>query len=117
MTIALLPIHQRGVREWTTRTAFAGSVLRDFEMLTAGLPSGSSVILNDNRDDPHGNLATVFGTQASEAGRLISGHPLDVWIDPAPPHAAEMGLRAPCPDCTALRLNLVDGRLRLAPSQ
>jgi hypothetical protein len=53
---------------------------------------------------------------ASDAGLLVSGRPLGVWIEPPPPHAAAMGLRPPCADCVAARLVLVEGRLRYAPS-
>jgi hypothetical protein len=117
IVVMLVPIHIRGARDWAARTAFAGTVLRDLHGLTDGLPPGSSVILIDNRDDPHGNLATVFGTMAREAGTVATGHDLDVWIDPPPPHAAEMGLGSRCRECAPLRLSLVEGRLRLSPSQ
>jgi hypothetical protein len=109
---ALAPLHVRGAREWTARTEFAATMIRDLETLTAGLPDGSSVVLADNLNEPRGNLASVFGTMANDAGLLASGRPLDLWIDPPPPHAAVMGLRAPCADCAAARLILVDGRLR-----
>ena len=109
---ALVPLHLRGAREWTTRTEFAATMIHDLEALTAGLPDGSHVVLADNLNEPRGNLASVFGTMANDAGLLASGRPLDLWIDPPPPHAAVMGLRAPCADCAAIRLILVDGRLR-----
>jgi hypothetical protein len=112
----LVPLHVRGVQEWTMRTEFAATMARDLEALTAGLPDGSHVVLADDRNDPRGNLASVFGTMASDAGLLVSGRPLEVWIEPPPPHAGAMGLRPPCADCVAVRLMLVDGRLRRAPS-
>jgi hypothetical protein len=113
---ALVPLHLRGAREWTVRTEFAATMVRDLEALTARLPDGSHVVLADNLNEPRGNLASVFGTMANDAGLLASGRPLDLWIDPPPPHAAVMGLRAPCADCAAIRLVLVDGRLRHTPS-
>ena len=113
---ALVPLHLRGAREWTARTEFAATMVRDLEALTAGLPDGSHVVLADDLNEPRGNLASVFGTMANDAGLLASGRPLDLWIDPPPPHAAIMGLRAPCADCAAARLILVGGRLRHAPS-
>jgi hypothetical protein len=114
---ALVPLHLRGAREWTARTEFAATMIRDLEALTAGLPDGSHVVLADNLNEPRGNLASVFGTMANDAGLLASGRPLDLWIDPPPPHAAVMGLRAPCAGCAAARLILLDGRLRRAPSR
>ena len=110
---AMVPVHLRGAREWATRTEFAATVLRDLDTLTSGLPAGSHVVLNDDRNDPHGNLASVFGTMASDAGALVAEGPMDIWIEPPPPHAGIMGLRPPCPDCADLRLQLVAGRLRL----
>jgi hypothetical protein len=112
----MVPLHVRGAQEWTTRTGFAATMARDLEALTTGLPDGSHVVLADDRNDPRGNLASVFGTMASDAGLLVSGRPLGVWIEPPPPHAAAMGLRPPCADCVAARLVLVEGRLRYAPS-
>ena len=116
MVVMLVPIHFRETREWVTRTTFAAVALRDLEALTASLPDGAQVTLADNRNDPHGNLASVFGTMANEAVEVASGRPLEVWIDPPPPHADVMGLRAPCTGCVRTRLTLVDGRLRLVPS-
>jgi hypothetical protein len=114
--LALVPAHLRGAREWTARTSFAAVVLGDLGALTSGLSDGATVVLVDDPNDPHGNLASVFGTMANEAAMLASGRRLSVWIEPAPPHAAVMGLRAPCPGCAALRLKLAGGRLRLASS-
>ncbi|HYN06127.1 MAG TPA: hypothetical protein VES67_01940 [Vicinamibacterales bacterium] len=116
LVVALVPAHLRGAREWTARTDFAATVLGDLGALTAGLPDGSRVVLGDDRNDPRGNLASVFGTMASEASVVASGRPLLVWIEPPPPHAEVMGLRPPCQDCAAIRLNLVAGRLRPGPS-
>ena len=53
---AMVPVHLRGAREWAMRTEFAATVLRDLDALTSGLPAGSHVVLNDDRNDPHGNL-------------------------------------------------------------
>jgi hypothetical protein len=111
----LVPLHVRGAREWTARTEFAAAMLRDLETLTTDLPDGSRVVLADDRNDPHGNLASVFGTMANDAGLLASGRPLNLWIEPPPPHAGAVGLRAPCADCAAIRLMLVHGRLRPSP--
>ena len=110
---AMVPVHLRGAHEWAMRTEFAATVLRDLDVLTSGLPAGSHVVLNDDRNDPHGNLAAVFGTMASDAGALVTEGPMDIWIEPPPPHAEIMGLRPPCADCADLRLQLVAGRLRL----
>jgi hypothetical protein len=111
----LLPLHVSAAREWTDRTTFAAAMLRDLETLTTDLPDGTRVVLADDRNDIHGNLASVFGTMANDAGLLASGRALDLWIEPPPPHAGAVGLRAPCADCAAIRLVLVDGRLRHAP--
>jgi hypothetical protein len=116
IVVMLAPIHFRKTREWVTRTTFAAVALRDLDELTASLPDGAQVMLADNRNDPHGNLASVFGTMANEAVELASGRPLEVWIDPPPPHADVMGLRAPCTGCVRTRLSLVEGRLRPPPS-
>ncbi len=113
---ALTPIHLRGAREWTARNNFAATVLHDLGTLTAGLPRDSRVVLADDRNDVHGNLASVFGTMANDAGRMAAGRAIEVWIEPAPPHADAVGLRAFCPECPAVRLSLIDGRLRRAPS-
>jgi hypothetical protein len=114
--VTLVPVHARAAREWITRTKFAAVALSDLARLTADLPDGASVVLADDRNDPNGNLASVFGTMANEAAELVSGRQLEVWIDPAPPHADVMGLRAPCPECLLMRLTLVNGRLRVVPS-
>jgi hypothetical protein len=114
--VALVPVHARAAREWITRTKFAAIALSDLATLTADLPDGATVVLADDRNDPHGNLASVFGTMANEAAELVSGRRLEVWIDPAPPHAGVMGLRAPSPERLPKRLTLVNGRLRAAPS-
>jgi hypothetical protein len=116
IVVMLVPIHLRETREWVTRTNFAAVALRDLDALTANLPDGARVTLADNRNDPHGNLASVFGTMATEAAELVSGRRLEVWIDPPPPHADVMGLRAPCAECVRTRLALVEGRLRPVPS-
>jgi hypothetical protein len=114
--VTLVPVHARAAREWITRTKFAAIAVRDLATLTADLPDGATVVLADDRNDPHGNLASVFGTMANEAAELVSGRRLEVWIDPAPPHADVMGLRAPSPERLPTRLTLVNGRLRAAPS-
>jgi hypothetical protein len=117
LVAALLPAHLRGAHEWKTRTEFAAAVLGDLGALTERLPEGSDIVLSDNRNDPRGNLGSVFGTMANDAGLVASGKPFDVWIEPPPPHARDVGLRPPCLECLPVRLKLVDGRLRLEPSQ
>jgi hypothetical protein len=116
LIVALVPAHLRGAREWTARTEFAATVLGDLGALTAGLPERSRVILADDRNDPRGNLASVFGTMATEAAAVASGRAFEVWIEPPPPYAAIMGLHPPCAHCAAIRLTLVAGRLRPGPS-
>jgi hypothetical protein len=116
LVATLMPVHARAAREWVARTNFAAVALSDLTTLTADLPDGASVVLADDRNDSHGNLASVFGTMANEAAELVSGRRLEIWIDPAPPHADVMGLHAPCPECLVTRLTLINGRLRAAPS-
>src|SRR4029453_6954803 len=106
----------RAAREWVGRPNFAAIALSDLATLTADLPDGASVVLADDRNDPHGNLASVFGTMANEAAELVSGRRLEVWIDPAPPHADVMGLRAPSPGGPPPGPPPPNGRLRLPAS-
>lgn len=110
--VLLAPVHVAASREWIRRGDFAAVVLEDLKMFVTSMPTPGAVVIADNRNDPHGNLASVFGTMAADACELALGRRIEIWIDPPPPYAASAGLIAPCADCISLRLALTNGRLQ-----
>jgi hypothetical protein len=94
----------------------SAQALRDLQVLTAGVPEGATVILDDDWSERARNttLVDAFGTLLDGGFLMTSGRHVHFWIEPPPTNATMAGLAPPCPTCASLHLALVDGRLRLA---
>jgi hypothetical protein len=104
-SVALSPIYYLRTRSRSRLMAFGAQTLSDIEQAVATLPSGSDVVVYD---DPHAratntpNLEDAFGSMLDEAYELVSGRRMQFRIE-VPDDAGPEG---------ALRLQLVDGRVR-----
>jgi hypothetical protein len=85
--------------------AFGAQALNDIEQAVAALPSGSEVVIYDDPDaraTNTPNLEDAFGSMLDEAYELSSGRRMRFRIEVANDAGPE----------GALRLQLVDGRVR-----
>jgi hypothetical protein len=97
---------------WVEPASFASAALADLARETAALPDRAVVVLDDDRRQL-GNLSSAFDEGLDEAFTLMTGRRLRFWIEPA----IDPDLVPPCPGCAAMRLAVVDGRLRPAPGR
>jgi hypothetical protein len=107
----LLPVYIRRTDRWERPASFADAVLADLRGLTASLPDGATVVLQDDRSDPRANLASAFGTLLNDAYLLRNGRRLNLWIEPPLADAVLAGLMPPCATCVDLRLTIAAGRV------
>jgi hypothetical protein len=94
----------------------SADTLRALPALTAGLPAGATVVIEDDRGQ-RANLEAAFGTLLNEAYRVTAGRQLSLWIDPAVHNADLAGLHAPCDTCVDLRLRVAHGTLEVIPGR
>src|SRR5262249_47495826 len=97
---------------WTAPATFASAALADLARETSALPDGAVVVLDDDRRQP-GNLASAFDEGLDDAFALMTGRRLRFWIEPV----LDPDLVPPCQGCAAMRLAVVDGRLRPGPAR
>jgi hypothetical protein len=103
--IVLSPVYYLRTRSRSRLMAFGAQALNDIEQAVATLPSGSEVVIYDDPDaraTNTPNLEDAFGSMLDEAYELVSGRRMQFRIE-VPDHAGPEG---------ALRLQLVDGRVR-----
>jgi hypothetical protein len=103
--IVLSPVYYLRTRSRSRLMAFGAQALNDIEQAVATLPSGSEVVIYDDPDaraTNTPNLEDAFGSMLDEAYELVSGRRMQFRIE-VPDDAGPEG---------ALRLQLVDGRVR-----
>jgi hypothetical protein len=106
--LVLAPVHALRTTRRVGLAELSSQALGDLRTLTASLPDGAIVRIDDDPTDPHRDLGDAFGPHLSLAFEVETGRRLDLRIA-----AADAPDRAsPCGEC-ALRLALANGRLRL----
>lgn len=116
LPLLLAPVYYLRSRRLVGQADLSTHALHDLQMLTAGVPEGATVIVDDDESAGAKNtrLTDAFGTLLDEGFLMASGRHLHFWIEPPPTDAAKAGLTPPCPTCASLHVTLVDGRLQLA---
>jgi hypothetical protein len=112
LVIVLSPVYYLRTERWVSLAEFGARTLVELDALTASLPDGARVVIDDDRS-PRANMASVFGTLLNEAYTLRTGRQLSLWIEPALADLANV--RPPCPSCIDLRLVVAGGHLRPVP--
>ena len=116
LPLALSPAYCARAGRMVAIADLSADTLRALPALTAGLPAGATVVIEDDRGQ-RANLEAAFGTLLNEAYRVTAGRQLSLWIDPAVHNADLAGLHAPCDTCVDLRLRVAHGTLEVIPGR
>ena len=112
LPVLLSPIYHARTQRMVAIADLSAQTLGALPALTAGLPDGSTIVIEDDRSQKSVNLEAAFGTLLNEAYRLTNHRSMRFWIEPAVTNAAAGGLTPPCATCVNLRLAIRSGHLK-----
>ena len=110
MLLALVPIYRSRNGRYVEPARLSERALTTMNPQAVAAAPGAVIFLHDV-DDATSNFVGAFGTFASNAVRLRSGHEVTVWIDPPPAGWQLAGLRAPRPEDAAIAFAVERGRI------
>ncbi|MGH9411469.1 MAG: hypothetical protein ACRD1V_18700 [Vicinamibacterales bacterium] len=105
VTFAMTPVYILRNRTTIANAEFSSWALRKLASSTTDLPSGSAVVVLDDRHKKP-NIETAFNTALDDAFELTSGRRLLFWVEPELQYARLAGMRPPCASCAAATVDL-----------
>lgn len=108
LLVALVPVYKARNRRYVREAELSAAVMREVLTVAAQKPEGAVVVITDARD-VRPTAEQAFGGLAEEAGALMTGGRIRLWIDPPPSDLT--GRTPPDPALVAAVLAVENGQV------